>query len=141
MKKVVALILAAVLLLSFASCGKKPKVEETVSEEIIVSEPEVVSTESVAPVSSQPAKKKTQKQPRNPLKYNSSIVNIALFGLDTRSPKAFSGRADSMMILSLDQNRHTVKLVSVVRDSLVPIPGHGYGKINAAYAYGGADLA
>ncbi|MFI7385977.1 LCP family protein [Streptomyces sp. NPDC049813] len=31
-------------------------------------------------------------------------------------------------------------LVSVPRDSYVPIPGHGRGKINAAYSLGGAEL-
>src|SRR5690606_8689079 len=31
-------------------------------------------------------------------------------------------------------------LVSIPRDSLVPIPGHGTTKINAAYAYGGPNL-
>lgn len=31
-------------------------------------------------------------------------------------------------------------LMSIPRDSLVPIPGHGTTKINAAYAFGGAKL-
>jgi LCP family protein required for cell wall assembly len=31
-------------------------------------------------------------------------------------------------------------LVSLPRDSYVPIPGHGMNKINAAYAFGGAQL-
>jgi len=31
-------------------------------------------------------------------------------------------------------------LISIPRDSLVPVPGHGTTKVNAAYAYGGAPL-
>ena len=31
-------------------------------------------------------------------------------------------------------------LMSIPRDSIVPIPGHGTTKINAAYAYGGPKL-
>src|SRR5437879_1674587 len=31
-------------------------------------------------------------------------------------------------------------LVSLPRDSYVPIPGHGYNKLNAAYAFGGPKL-
>ena len=31
-------------------------------------------------------------------------------------------------------------LVSIPRDSYVPIPGHGRNKLNAAYAFGGAPL-
>ena len=31
-------------------------------------------------------------------------------------------------------------LISLPRDSYVPIPGHGYDKINAAYAFGGPRL-
>lgn len=75
------------------------------------------------------------------------IVNIALFGIDSRSRvtqtggKAVSGRSDSIMILSVNTNDNTIKLTSILRDSWVPIDGHKYNKINAAYAYGGAPLA
>ena len=72
------------------------------------------------------------------------IVNIALFGLDTRSPESFSGRADTIMILSVNSKTGNIKLISVMRDSLVPIPkesGMSYNKINSAYASGGPELA
>ena len=32
------------------------------------------------------------------------------------------------------------KLASVMRDTLVEIPDHGRGKLNAAFAYGGAEM-
>ncbi len=72
------------------------------------------------------------------------IINIALFGLDTRAVGSFSGRSDSIMILSLDKKNKKVKLISVLRDTLVPIDKDGktvYNKINSAYATGGPELA
>ena len=33
---------------------------------------------------------------------NEGIINIALFGIDTRKPDDFTGRSDSIMILSID---------------------------------------
>ena len=73
-----------------------------------------------------------------------NIVNIALFGLDTRSLKSFEGNSDSIMILSLNTKTKKVKITSVMRDTLVPITYNGkttYGKINSAYAKGGPELA
>lgn len=69
------------------------------------------------------------------------IVNIALFGVDTRDKDSFSGRSDSIMIVSIDKAKNDVKLISVLRDSCVAIDGHSNQKITHAYAYGGAELA
>ena len=75
---------------------------------------------------------------------DNKITNIALFGIDTRNINSFSGNSDSIMILSINSGTNAVKLVSVMRDSLVPIERNGnviYSKINSAYARGGAELA
>jgi LCP family protein required for cell wall assembly len=45
---------------------------------------------------------------------------------------------DTVILAHLDVDRRNATLVSIPRDTWVPIPGHGYDKINAAYAYGGA---
>jgi LCP family protein required for cell wall assembly len=50
-------------------------------------------------------------------------------------------RSDTMMILQLDPKRLKGVVLSIPRDARVEIPGRGIDKINAAYAYGGADLA
>lgn len=68
------------------------------------------------------------------------ITSIALFGIDSRE-EDFKGNSDSIMIITIDAEHKAIKLVSVVRDSLVEIEGHGYAKINAAYCLGGAPLA
>ena len=75
------------------------------------------------------------------------ITNIALFGLDSRSrvtddrTKAMKGLSDSIIILSVNTNNNTVKLTSILRDSYVPVDGHGTRKITEAYSLGGAALA
>ena len=49
-------------------------------------------------------------------------------------------RSDTIMVLHLPANGGRPVLVSLPRDSYVPIPGHGSDKINAAYAFGGPRL-
>lgn len=61
-----------------------------------------------------------------------------LVGSDARSSKLKGSRTDSIMILHTGSGPNL--LMSIPRDSLVPIPGHGTTKINAAFAYGGPRL-
>jgi len=49
-------------------------------------------------------------------------------------------RSDTIMLLHVPANGTRPTLVSLPRDSYVPIPGHGSNKLNAAYAYGGPKL-
>lgn len=72
------------------------------------------------------------------------VFNIALFGVDSRKKGDFTGLSDSIMILSVNKVNNTVKIVSIMRDSLVPITNDGktsYSKINSAYGRGGPALA
>ena len=72
------------------------------------------------------------------------ITNVALFGIDSREVGSFKGLSDSIMILSLNNETKKVKVISVMRDSLVPITYNGkttYAKINSAYSKGGPELA
>ncbi len=68
------------------------------------------------------------------------VKNVALFGVDARDD-AVAGRSDAMMIVSFDFKHHKVKVVSLMRDSLVDIEGYGRKKLNSAYAIGGVELA
>lgn len=65
-------------------------------------------------------------------------LNILIIGTDSRGEDR--GRSDSLMIAHYDQKSQQPKLVSIMRDSYVDIPGHGKDKINAAYSYGGIEL-
>ena len=49
-------------------------------------------------------------------------------------------RSDTIMLLHVPSNGTRPTLVSLPRDSYVPIPGHGYNKLNAAYDFGGPKL-
>ena len=69
------------------------------------------------------------------------ILTIALFGSDSRDTSDMSsGRADSIIIASLNPKDKSIKLLSIPRDTYVKIPGYGYDKINHSYAYGGEQL-
>lgn len=69
-------------------------------------------------------------------------INILLIGVDDgEDPANPSKRSDTLMVVSLNPEEGTMSLLSIPRDTRVNIPGHkGLDKINAAYAYGGADL-
>lgn len=73
--------------------------------------------------------------------HDSGVFNVAVFGVDTRDKDAFTGRSDTIMIVSVDRKNKTVKLTSILRDSYVEIEGHKNQKITHAYAFGGAELA
>ena len=49
-------------------------------------------------------------------------------------------RSDTVMILHIPSNGGPSVLVSLPRDSYVPIPGYGDNKLNAAYSFGGPKL-
>ncbi len=70
---------------------------------------------------------------------SASITNIALFGVDERDGEQC--RSDVVMIATVDKRHDKIKLTSVMRDSYVPIDGYGSQKLNAAYFYGGPELA
>lgn len=68
-------------------------------------------------------------------------LNVLVLGIDSRGTAGDTQNTDTMIVLSLDPLNRTAAMLSVPRDTLVSIPGHGQDKINAAYAYGGPDLA
>ena len=59
---------------------------------------------------------------------------------DLRTGKDSGGRGRTDTILILHTGAGPSVLLSIPRDSLVPIEGYGRAKINAAYAYGGPEL-
>ena len=58
--------------------------------------------------------------------------------LSTGGDSGGRGRTDTIMIMHVGKG--PTLLMSIPRDSLVPIKGYGTTKINAAYAYGGPKL-
>lgn len=70
-----------------------------------------------------------------------TVTNIALFGIDSRSVDGTTGNTDSIMIISIDSINNKVRLISVMRDTLVKVDGYSICKINSLYAKGGPQLA
>lgn len=78
-------------------------------------------------------------------------ITFLVGGLDTRSSVPTTGtqaqsdergRTDTLMLVRLIAGgKGGAYVVSIPRDSWVPIPGHGDGKVNWAYNFGGAPLA
>lgn len=64
---------------------------------------------------------------------------IMIMGVDEREDDV--GRSDTLMIASIDPKKNQAALLSVPRDTRVKIKGHGFDKINAAYAYGKEKLS
>lgn len=74
-------------------------------------------------------------------------VNILMLGSDSRISagdpsqwQAGAQRTDAIMIASISGDRESVTVMSIPRDSWVPVRGYGDNKINAAYSFGGPTL-
>lgn len=67
---------------------------------------------------------------------------IAVFGLDNRSNGNFdSGNSDVIMIVTINNETHEVKMCSVYRDTYLDTGGGKFRKCNAAFSKGGAQAA
>ncbi len=67
------------------------------------------------------------------------MQNILLLGIDAR-PGETTGRSDTMIILTVDADQNVIRMVSLMRDLYVEIPGRKNNRLNAAYVLGGAEL-
>ncbi|HLN65149.1 MAG TPA: LCP family protein, partial [Symbiobacteriaceae bacterium] len=74
-----------------------------------------------------------------PLPGDVKRTTFLVMGVDKRPDD--SGRADTMMVVAYDPNGQQLSALSLPRDLWVDIPGHGYDKLNHAYAFGGEKLA
>ena len=67
----------------------------------------------------------------------SGAINILLIGVDETDQ---SHRADSLAVVRINVDSRHIRIMSVPRDTRVQIPGHGWQKINHAFAFGGVEL-
>lgn len=74
-------------------------------------------------------------------KKDPNIENILVMGTDSRDVTRERGRSDAMIVVSYNKKTGVIKMISILRDSLVPIEGRGWNRINAAYSLDGVGLA
>ncbi|MCR4960593.1 MAG: LCP family protein [Lachnospiraceae bacterium] len=67
------------------------------------------------------------------------VKNILLCGVDSREDD-FTGRTDTMILISINNDTKKVVMTSMLRDIYVEIPGYGGNRLNAANVFGGTDL-
>jgi anionic cell wall polymer biosynthesis LytR-Cps2A-Psr (LCP) family protein len=77
-------------------------------------------------------------QDERPAKSADGSTNILLVGFD--SWKTSVPRSDTIMLVHLPADRKKAYLVSIPRDSWVPVPGKRRAKINSSFAWGGPTL-
>lgn len=74
---------------------------------------------------------------------SNNVLNILIVGIDASGGVPMHGNSDVMMLASVDKKNGRITLCSFLRDSYTYFEdsdGSGYySKLNAAYAYGGAD--
>lgn len=66
-------------------------------------------------------------------------INVLLMGVDARSGEAIDVevRTDTIVVLNLDPDSGSCRILAIPRDSRVDLPGYGPSKINHALAIGG----
>lgn len=72
------------------------------------------------------------------LVFDENVYHILLIGSDNRADE--TARSDSMILVSVNRATKTIVLTSLMRDIYVTMPGYWNDRLNAAYAYGGAQL-
>jgi len=65
------------------------------------------------------------------------VSSFLIFGIEEIEG---AKNTDAMLIASINTKDNTIKLTSLLRDTLVKIPGHNPNKLNAVYSLGGASL-
>ncbi len=62
---------------------------------------------------------------------------VLLIGVDKREEAIDEGvRSDTLILVRVDPVQNWATMLSVPRDSVVPLPDGSYGKVNRAYSYG-----
>ena len=68
------------------------------------------------------------------------IKNVLLVGSDKRGAETGYGRADAIIVASVDKKNGQLKLTNLIEDSYMEVPGYGKNKISMAYSMGGISL-
>ncbi|MGF2618152.1 LytR family transcriptional regulator [Rossellomorea vietnamensis] len=87
-----------------------------------------------------PSERETSKRTKDVEYSSKDPISVLLMGVDER--EGDKGRSDTMIVLTVNPELKSVKMLSIPRDTLTDIVGHGTrDKINHAYAFGGVEMA
>lgn len=79
-------------------------------------------------------------QPEEKTVIKKDPFSVLMLGVDER--KDDSGRSDTMIVITVNPEKQTMKMLSIPRDTRTEIVGHDtVDKINHAYAFGGVPMA
>ena len=85
-------------------------------------------------------REKSEKRPEEITLAKQDPFSVLLLGVDER--QGDRGRSDTMIVLTVNPNQNSIKMLSIPRDTRTEIIGHGTtDKINHAYAFGGEEMS
>lgn len=88
----------------------------------------------------QPIREKSQKRVEQITLDEKDPFTVLLLGVDQRENDR--GRSDTMILLAVNANKKSIKMISIPRDTRTEIIGKGFeDKINHAYAFGGVEMS
>lgn len=130
-KKIILMILLVLLLVVLSVLGYGLWLYQKAEQSIQSMHEEITRT--------QPPKRATLPiQPEKQETY--APISILILGVDARPND--HGRSDTMIVLTLNPELHSMNMLSIQRDIRTSIIGKGIvDKINHAYAYGGSSMA
>lgn len=83
---------------------------------------------------------KSEKRTKSITFQNLDPFSVLILGVDER--KGDVGRSDTMIVMTVNPNTKSIKMLSLPRDTRTEIVGHGTtDKMNHAYAYGGIPMS
>lgn len=131
-KRILIIVLICILVLTCA-CGNKTTVSESTADTVTTA----VETEkeTTTALTKETTEETTVAEVTEP-------INFIMFGIDNHGyTRVDIDKSDMIMCVSLDPTSKTIKFISLLRDTKAEIEGHYPQKINAAYQFGGAELA
>lgn len=88
----------------------------------------------------QPVERETAKRVESLNLEDKEPFSVLMLGVDER--EGDSGRSDTMIVLTVNPEKKSVRMLSIPRDTRTEIVGHGTtDKINHAYAFGGVAMS
>jgi polyisoprenyl-teichoic acid--peptidoglycan teichoic acid transferase len=88
----------------------------------------------------EPIERKQSEKRTEPVKFvEKDPFSVLMLGVDSQSDK---GRTDTIIVLTVNPNTNSAKMLSIPRDTRTEIIGKGFeDKINHAHAFGGVEMA